>query len=440
MGVWELGEYGLNFDKTNPGLLAHYPQVLPDFTLADVIGSPYAVTNYTCNPQLGSDNDIAALRKKLNSMGLRLMLDFVPNHSAVDCPLTSSNPTMYINAPKGTQPPYDPSTYLPSGIAYGSVCGGCGSWQDTAQFNIWDQSTRKYRTQELLRVASLADAIRCDMAYLLLNDLFGQNWQTQLSSWGYSRPSTEWWADAIAAAKAQYPNVTFLAEVYSPWQSNLQAAGFDFTYDKDLHDRLGANNLDDVRSWLSGNSPSFVQHSAHFVSNHDEPRAVAFFGSWWQADAAALLTYTLPGMRFYWMGQFDGFKYQLDVHLRREESEPAVPDVQSFYSTFLNITNDPVFKYGTWTYVPVSQSDSSWRLIAYRWAYKNERRLCVINFSDTNGSANVVVADAQSRNGNDTIPVTDLLSGQTWQRSASAMRTTGLFVVINSWYAQIFTY
>jgi len=79
-------------------------------------------------------------------------------------------------------------------------------------------------------------------------------------------------------------------------------------------------------------------------------------------------------------------------------------------------------------------------LIAYRWEYQNEKRLCVINYSDQNGSGSVQVTNAQPVNGNDTIPVTDLLSGTVYYRSASQMRNQGLFVVVNSWYAQIFEY
>lgn len=70
--------------------------------VADIIGSPYAVTNYTCNTQLGnSDNDIMTLRQKLNSMGLLLMLDYVPNHTAVDCAWAVSEMDYYVRAPQG---------------------------------------------------------------------------------------------------------------------------------------------------------------------------------------------------------------------------------------------------------------------------------------------------------------------------------------------------
>ncbi|GAM22240.1 hypothetical protein SAMD00019534_054150 [Acytostelium subglobosum LB1] len=438
MGVWSLGAYGLNYDRTNQQLLQHYGQVLPGYTTDDIIGSPYAPTNYTINPQLGDAQDLINLRKTLNSIGLLLMLDFVPNHTAVDCEWTTSNVDYYIRAPQGTNPPYDPNTYLPNGIAYGS--SGWGAWQDTAQLNYWNPATIKARIQELLTVASFADAIRCDMAYLLLNSLFGQTWQSQLASWSYTQPAQEFWGTAIQIVKDSYPDTIFLAEVYHPYEEQLQQLGFDYTYDKMLHDYLGGGNLDQVRDWISGHSTNFTHHSAHFISNHDEPRGANFFGSWWRSNAAALVTYTLPGLRFFWWGDFEGYQYQLDVHLRREQEEPVVDTSIQFYNNLTKIVSDPVFKYGQFEYLNVTGSNEAWTLIAYKWTYQNEKRLCVLNFSGTQGSGNITLDDAEPVNGNDTIPVTDLLSGETFYRSAEQMRTTGLFVVVNTWYGQIFKY
>lgn len=70
--------------------------MLPGYTQADIIGSPYAIVNYTVNPEIGTEDDLAAFRSRLNSKGLHLMLDFVPNHSAVDAPTTTSEPELYI--------------------------------------------------------------------------------------------------------------------------------------------------------------------------------------------------------------------------------------------------------------------------------------------------------------------------------------------------------
>lgn len=146
-------------------------------------------------------------------MGLKLMLDFVPNHSAVDgmsetpnlravvlvtqilsspAPWTSSNPDYYIHAPKGTNPPYDATRYLANGIAYGWAGWG-GGWMDTAQYNYWNPAFVSAQVLNVLKIASLADYIRCDMAFLNLNSVIRDNWNQQLSSWGYSSPNDEFW-------------------------------------------------------------------------------------------------------------------------------------------------------------------------------------------------------------------------------------------------------
>lgn len=131
---------------------------------------------------------------------------------------------------------------------------------------------------------------------------------------------------------------------YFPRLTYYLSVGFDYTYDKQLLDKLGSGQIDDISNWITSNSVSFVTHSAHCkflhhggilvysftihrtipwiitclvdISNHDEPRAVAYFGSWPRSDGAAFITFTLPGLRFYWMGMFEGYANKLDVHLR----------------------------------------------------------------------------------------------------------------------------
>jgi len=439
MGMFRLGTYGLNHDRTNPNLLKGYRQLLDDFSEQDVIGSPYAVVDYHCNPQLGTDDDLRNFRKRLNDMGLYLMLDFVPNHTAVDCEWARTDPDFFVRAPESTPKPYTGDTYHPdTGLAYGSC--GWGAWQDTLQLNIWNPQLAKLRIQELCYVASLCDGIRCDMAYLILNDLFEQNWGHQLHSRGWKKPEKEWWEEAILTVKQHFSNTILLAEVYSPWQSRLQALGFDYTYDKQLYDRLSWGHLDYTKDWLINNSPNFTKRSAHFVTNHDEPRDPVHFGSWWRAAAAALVSYTLPGVRIFWHGQWEGLENRLAVHLRRAKEERSNPDAVAFYDKLLPIITHEVFKKGEWFLIDVFGTDQSWRLMAWRWSYGKEKRLCVLNFSDYQGSGRVIVPDAEGINGADEITVTDLLSGQKFERSAKEMRESGLFVIVPSWYGQILTY
>ncbi|KAJ5078319.1 alpha-14-glucan:maltose-1-phosphate maltosyltransferase [Anaeramoeba ignava] len=441
MGVWQLGAYGLNYDRTDPDLLNYYSQVLPGYTQDDIIGSPYAVVDYTCNSEIGTDDDLKWLHSKLNSLGMKLMLDFVPNHSAVDCPWTSSNMDYYIRAPKGTEPPYDPSKYLSNGIAYGGDMYD-GSWKDTAQLNYWNMDLKAQRIAQMKHIASLSDGMRCDMAMLILNDIIEQAWGTQLSSWGYSRPSTEFWADAISEVKQSYPNTIFLAEVYWGKEPDLISMGFDYVYDKTLLDNLASYNLANIWGYLQ-NMPYDISHAANFIENHDEPRAVARFGSWQKADAAALVALTLPGMKFSFMGQWDGYHNKLDIHLRRAESESAVADVQSFYSKFIPMISEDVFLKGT--YSLITGCDNKNQLLTWKYYHENQdgtydKRLCVINFTGSTAYGHVVVSDAYGKDGSDNIDITELFTGTVYQRSASQMRSEGLTVIIDPWFAQIFSY
>eukprot|EP00708_Paratrimastix_pyriformis_P002730 GAFH01001483.1.p2 GENE.GAFH01001483.1~~GAFH01001483.1.p2 ORF type:complete len:512 (-),score=112.45 GAFH01001483.1:67-1416(-) len=436
MGVWSLGPFGLHRDQTDPDLIRGYAQVLPGYTTDDIIGSPFAITHFSCNSQLGSDADIGHLRDRLHARGIALILDFVPNHTAVDADWMSSNPDYYVHAAPGVSPPYDPNRYMPSGIAYGRDPYS-GAWPDTAQLNYWNPDLRTAQVNNLLKIATLADGVRCDMAMLELNSIFAQTWGGELRPSKYPAPTSEFWRDAIRAVKAKNPTFVFLAETY--WDGTveaLHACGFDFLYDKDgLYNQLQSGYLDNLRGYIANMNFTYM---AHFVENHDEVRAIAGFGSPARADAAAAVAITLPGMRFYFDGQWEGKKNKLDVHLRRSADEAVNVPVQQFYSKLLNITDAPVFHSGAWRYLTCSDFDgTSWRLMAWSWSMGSEKRLVVVNYSDTKGIARVRIPDVA---GSGNVVIHELFSDETYTRSASEMRDSGLVVVLEAWQTQIFSY
>jgi len=437
MGVWRLGEYGVKHDRNDPDLVATFKQLLPDYTPDDAIGSPYAPIGYTCNPTLcpNGDSDLQWLRDKLHALGLYLMLDFVPNHSGCDSPwMDGDGINLYVRAPQGTS---DPSKYMDNGVAYGN-CPYSSPWTDVAQLNYWNPDLRSHMTQQLLYVASLADGIRCDMAYIDLNEPFGQTWATELAAWGWKKPSTEFWGDAIKTVKAKYPSVVFLAEVYGDYYKTLQQLGFDYTYDKEYLDRLKSGNMDSIHSWLS-DTESCMKHMCYFTENHDEDRSLAVFGGDAQRTAgSAVMAMSLPGLRFFFEGQELGLKNKLDVHLRRARDESGDAMLKAFYPNFTKIMSSNVMRDGTWARVSLS-GDESWKFVAWSYTLSSEKeaRLVVVNYGAEKSSCQVIVPDVV---GSGNVAITELLSGITYQRSAPEMRSTGLTVIIDAHSAQIFTY
>ncbi|CAD8083789.1 unnamed protein product [Paramecium sonneborni] len=432
MGIWQLGKYGLDFDKAHAN---DYKSNLPDFTIDDVIGSPYAITQFVCNSELGTDQDIINLRKKLNDMGLKLMLDFVPNHSAIDSPYRTSNIDYYIRAPPNTPKPYDSEFYLPDGVSYGGDQWD-GFWKDTAQWNYWNQDTRNYLKSVVKKIASMSDGMRCDMAMVILNDLFYNKWKPQLDAWGYKRPSSEFWSEAIKETKQQYPNTIFLAEVYWGKEQDLINLGFDYVYEKWLLDQQATLDVGKVRPILSNLNLNYASHSNHFVENHDEPRAIIkFSGKDYISCVAALMSYSIPGARFINHGQLEGLSNKLDVHLRRSYKENGSTYVKWFYGKVLPILKKDVFKSGNWQQLNVT-GDQYWKFFAFKWTNSSDKIVVIINYSDGSGYGLVKLSDASS--GQQTI--TEMISGQTYVRSGDDMRNNGLGVVVDGWNAQIFKY
>ena len=96
MGVWERSPESIRIANGNLGLQADFRRALPDYTPADNVGSAYCVRNYVVDKHLGGPEGLAAARQMLAQRGLRLMLDFVPNHVAVDHPWVFEHPEYFV--------------------------------------------------------------------------------------------------------------------------------------------------------------------------------------------------------------------------------------------------------------------------------------------------------------------------------------------------------
>ncbi len=434
MGVWQRSPAGIAIANRNQGLLEDFRRALPDFQVSDNVGSPYCVRRYIVDSQLGGTEGLAIAREQLAKRGMKLLLDFVPNHVAPDHPWVAEHSEYFIHG-SSQDAKNSPGSY----IAVHDQYFACGkdpyfpAWPDVLQLNAFQPGLRQGVVETLTHIAAQCDGVRCDMAMLLLNNVFERTWGARAGQ----KPETEYWDDVIPAVKRANPDFLFIAEAYWDLEWELQQHGFDFCYDKRLYDRLEHEDAESVRLHLCADL-EYQEKLLRFLENHDEPRAAsAFPGA--KEKAAAVTISTLPGARMFHEGQFEGRKVRLPVFLARRPDEPLDADLQAFYRKLLKAIARPVFRSGDWTLCERSgwaDNASFLNLVAWSWAYGGERYLVVTNLSDTRSEGQVRLPWIEG--GGKTWILADLLSNVVYERNGSEMISPGLYVELEPWGYNVF--
>jgi len=268
------------------------------------------------NPDLGGDDALKRLHTRLRKRGLKLMLDFVPNHMGPDHRWVKDHPDYFVPGTEIDLEKY-PQNYTrikskqgEKILAYGRDPYFAG-WPDTIQLDYSNPATVEAMMKELTRVAELCDGVRCDMAMLILPEVFEKTW---------SRRALPFWPIVIKKIREKFPDFLFMAEVYWDMEWNLQQLGFDYAYDKRLYDRLREDQPYIVREHLNAEQ-DYQNKLARFLENHDEPRISSTMEQE-KHEAAAVITFLSPGLRFFHQGQFEGRKKRISPHLVRSPQEP----------------------------------------------------------------------------------------------------------------------
>jgi len=428
MGVWERSPAGISIANRNSSLLEDFHRSLPDFRPKDNVGSPYCVHRYLVDQRLGGRKGLAIARHELARRGMRLILDFVPNHVATDHPWIHDHPEYFIS---GTAEDLerDPAAYFKTG----EFIYACGrdpyfpAWPDVAQLNAFHPGHRQAVIETLSDIAFQCDGVRCDMAMLLLNNVFERTWKDRAGA----RPTTEYWDEVITPLKKAYPSFVFIAEAYWDLEWELQQHGFDFCYDKRLYDRLCHENAESIRLHLTADL-GYQGRLLRFIENHDEPRAAATFPPQ-RERAAAVAIATLPGARLFHDGQFEGRKIRLPVFLGRLPEERADEARRSFYQSLMKSLTK-VVREGEWSLCPCSgwpDNQGFQNLLAWTWQQGQQRYLVVINFSDSTVQGRVQVPCPSL--GGKAWRLVDTLSGAQYDRDGEEMLHPGLYVELDPW-------
>ena len=311
LSVWQTGPEAQRISRTNPEWRKEFHETLPDLRDEDIPGSGFAITGYTVHTSLGGDAALARLRQRLKKRGLKLMLDFVPNHMGLGHPWIEDHPEHFV---QGTELDLAraPQNYTWARRKGGDLLLAHGrdpyfpGWPDTLQLNYGNPATQEAMMGELTRIAGQCDGVRCDMAMLVLPEVFERTWGI---------PTQPFWPKATQRVRQRVPDFCFMAEVYWDLEWAMQQQGFNYTYDKRLYDRLCEGHARPVREhFLAG--LDYQDKLARFLENHDEPRAAAAFAPGVH-EAAAVITFLSPGLRFFHQGQFLGRMKRISPHLGR---------------------------------------------------------------------------------------------------------------------------
>jgi len=210
LGVWQTGPEGRKVSLENAQWRHEFQELLSDFSDKDVCGSCFAIRSYTVSADFGGNAVLERLRQRIHARGMRLLLDFVPNHTAPDHPWVQQQPDYYVHGSE-EQLKNQPNNYRRIATPDGPMVAAYGrdpyfpGWPDTLQLNYAAPALQEAMASQLESIAGMCDGVRCDMAMLILPDVFERTWGM--------RPSL-FWPDAIRRARARTPGFLFMAEVY----------------------------------------------------------------------------------------------------------------------------------------------------------------------------------------------------------------------------------
>jgi hypothetical protein len=444
MGVWERSPIGRELALADRDVQAGAAAALSDVTDRDIVGSPYAVHRYEVDNRLGGRKGLAAARAQLAQRNVRLMVDFVPNHTAIDHPWVAQHPEFYV---AGTRQDVldQPGSFVALPGARGRVFANgrdphFPAWRDVLQLDPMYPGLRDEIVATLVDIAGRSDGVRCDMAVLQLDDVVAHTWGDRA---GPPR-AVPFWRDVIARVRAVRPDFLFLAEAYWDREAELLGQGFDYCYDKHLADVLLYGDASALLAHLA-TDPSYQTHLLRFIENHDEARAAGAVGPQ-RNRAASVVVSTVPGALLLHYGQTTGRRTHVPVQVARLPFEPVDHHLEAWWHHLLEVLDEDRVRSGRWQLLAVEgwpDNATYQHLAAWSWDHEAPgnhtgtaapHHVVVVNLSSDPAAGRVGLAEAAGRRWH----LDDLLDGAVYIRDGDVMAAHGLHIELPPWGRHLF--
>jgi hypothetical protein len=219
----------------------------------------------------------------------------------------------------------------------------------------------------------------------------------------------------------------------------MQQQGFDYAYDKRLYDRLREGRARPVREHFLADM-KYQNKLARFLENHDEPRAASTFAPAVH-NAAAVITFFSPGLRFFHQGEFEGKTKRISPHLVRGPDEAVNTGLKQFYDRLLGALRSPVVRNGQWQLVECHPAwEGNWSsdaFIAFAWqGASGQNLLVVVNYSDHASQcyAKLPFSGVEGRQWR----LNDQMSDASYGRDGNELVSRGLFLDLPAWGYHVF--
>lgn len=277
------------------------------------LGSYYAIADYTAiNPNFGTMEEFKALVARCHAMGMKVILDWVPNHTGWDHHWITEHPEYYTQDSTGNIiDPINPETGEPWG------------WTDVADLNYGNANLREAMIGEMLYWLKEVDidGFRCDVA---------------------SNVPDDFWAEAVPKLREAEPGLFMLAEAEHPPHRNEE--WFAMSYGWSMHhlmNEIAQQKAEPaaIDTLLAEAREKFSKgYPMHFITNHDE-------NSWNgtveermgpAADAMAIFAFTIEGMPLIYSGQEAGLSKRL-AFFEKDQIDWGNFSKAGFYTTLLEL-------------------------------------------------------------------------------------------------------
>ena len=338
------------------------------------LGSYYAISDYTkINPEFGTMDEFKALVGQIHDMGMRVILDWVPNHTGWNHSWIEEHPDFYTQDSTGTIiDPIDPKT------------GESWGWTDVADLNYDNKAMRQEMRKDMAFWLTEVgvDGFRCDVAGEVPDDF---------------------WVNTIDTLRQLNPDLFMLAEAEHAEHRNI--CGFDMNYGWSFHHLMneiakGEKNATDIDKWFEEEASKYKKgYFMHFLTNHDE-------NSWngtidermgEAADAFAILAFTFDGMPLIYSGQEADLNKRLKF-FEKDSIAWGTYSKQDFYTTLLALKHDnPALWNGEagGELQRINAADNSDVYAFYR-EKDNNRVVVIVNLSDAPQS---IILDGEQLSG-----------------------------------------